>query len=105
MTDWQEPKMSVTKSVSGETYIVEVLAGFHDVRSSLVFIHLHPSLPKELPGKVHTWNVVRIASTSGTQNCYQLNCNSLNIKQIKWHLDVLNCSDSAPLLQLLFITF
>lgn len=36
---------------AGRTYVVEVFCVFHDVRSPLVLLQLHPALPKELPAK------------------------------------------------------
>lgn len=49
--------LSIYLSIRVNTYIIEMLGCFHDVRSSLVLVILHPALTKELPvEKKLFWN-------------------------------------------------
>lgn len=45
---WILTAVSETKLTFKRTYIIEVLAGFHDERRPLCLIDLHPALAEEL---------------------------------------------------------
>lgn len=75
------------------THIIEVLAGFHNVRCSFIFIQLHPPLPKKL-SESRKQNRKPINFLSGQLLVWIIIINIIYVKlDIAQHLVLRNISD------------